>query len=465
MAEKSLNDMTRDVRGLYTRGHDALQRDNVDYAIDLFSQVLVREPGLHECRKELREAQLRKAGKGGGFFKKAWSSASSRPLLAKGEIALHTNPAEALHIAEQILNGDPTSSGAHRVIVKAAQALDMPHTLAMSLEALLRNSPGDKETAIELANAFARIGEPKRGESILSELYRANPRDNDLAQALKNLSAQKTLDEGGYDELADGQGSYRDILKNKEEAVSLEQENRMQKTEDVTARLIREYEARLATEPSNLKLVRQLAELYTEKKQFDRALGYYQQLKASDIGNDSSLDRSIAETVTRKYDYQISQLDATAPDYAERAAVLHAEKQTYQLSECQKRVDRFPTDLAIRFEMGQLYFQAGKIGEAIAEFQRAQSNPHRKVAAMNYLAQCFAKRKMYDMAARKLHDAIKEKQVLDEEKKELHYNLGCVLQSMGKKEEAVEQFKVIYEIDISYRDVQAKVDEYYSSHG
>ena len=34
---------------------------------------------------------------------------------------------------------------------------------------------------------------------------------------------------------------------------------------------------------------------------------------------------------------------------------------------------------------------------------------------------------------------------------------------MGKKEEAVEQFKLIYETDIGYRDVAAKVDAYYSS--
>jgi hypothetical protein len=33
---------------------------------------------------------------------------------------------------------------------------------------------------------------------------------------------------------------------------------------------------------------------------------------------------------------------------------------------------------------------------------------------------------------------------------------------MGKKEEAIEQFKQIYEIDIGYKDVAAKVDSYYS---
>jgi tetratricopeptide (TPR) repeat protein len=142
--------------------------------------------------------------------------------------------------------------------------------------------------------------------------------------------------------------------------------------------------------------------------------------------------------------------------------VLEAEKQVYELTECQKRAERFPTDLQIRFELGQLYFRAGKISEAIAEFQKSQNNPHRRVGSLSYLAQCFATRKMYDMAARTLQNAIKEKPVLDDEKKDLIYNLGSVLESMGKKEEAIEQFKIIYEVDIGYKDVSSKIDKYYS---
>ena len=33
---------------------------------------------------------------------------------------------------------------------------------------------------------------------------------------------------------------------------------------------------------------------------------------------------------------------------------------------------------------------------------------------------------------------------------------------MGKKEDAVEQFKHIYETDIGYKDVAAKVDAFYA---
>src|SRR6202040_4268177 len=99
-----------------------------------------------------------------------------------------------------------------------------------------------------------------------------------------------------------------------------------------------------------------------------------------------------------KFEHAFAQLDANAPEYAEKSAALQAEKQAYQLAECQKRAERFPTDLQIRFELGQYYFQGGKISEAIQEFQKAKNNPNRRVQAMSYLGQCFARRGMNDRA-------------------------------------------------------------------
>lgn len=460
MSEKSVNEIPREVRPLFTKGNDALSRDNFDYAISLFSQVLAKEPRIFECRKLLRRAQLGKVGSGGGFFKKAWSSASSSPQLAKAQLALRRDPAEALALAEQVLSNDPTSSAAHKIVVEAATAMEMPRTAVMSLEVLARNHPKDKALAIQFAEALAEVGEVKRAEATLLEFARTLPGDVEVAQALKNVTAKRTMDEGGYGALASGEGSYRDILKNEQEAVTLEQESKVQKTEDNADRLIAEYEARIKTEPGNLKLYRSLAELYTQKKQFDRALEYYDRVKVTEMGNDPSLERAITETKVRRLEHEIAALDPAAADYPERAAALNAEKMAFQISECQRRVERFPTDLAIRFEMGVLYFQAGKINEATKEFQKAQGNPHKRIAALNYLAQCFAKRKILDLAASTLEDAIKEKVVFDEEKKELIYNLGSVLESMGKKEDAIEQFKLIYKVDVSFRDVEAKMDTY-----
>jgi len=80
MAEKNLNELPRDLRVIFTKGSEALQRDNFDYAIDLFNQVLAREPGLYECRKALRTAQISKAGTVAGYEE----TLQQRKLLAIG---------------------------------------------------------------------------------------------------------------------------------------------------------------------------------------------------------------------------------------------------------------------------------------------------------------------------------------------------------------------------------------------
>lgn len=463
MPEKSLSDIPREVRPLFTKANDALGRENFDYAIDLLMQVVTRAPEVVEVRKALRKAQQGKAAaKGGGFFKKVFSSASSTPLIAKAQLALNNNPLEALNLAEQILNSDASSGTAHKIIVQAAEALDMPQTAVLSLEVLWNQNPKDKTITIQFAEFLGKIGQVKLAERLLIDLRAAHPTDPDVNQALKNSSASRTLNEGGYHKAEQEGSSYRDILRNEEQAAALEQEQRVHKTEDTSDRLIREYETRLKADGNNPKLLRSLAELYTQRKQFDRAQECYVKLKASDTGSDASIDQAIAQVAIKKMDSHAEALDPTAPDFAEQTERLQQEKLAFQLSECQQRVEKYPTDLAFRFELGSLYLRLGKIGEAIAEFQKAKGNPNKRIAAMSGLAQCFAKRKMNDLAAKTLQEAIKEKLTFDEEKKELIYQLGCILEAMGKKEDAIEQFKLIYETDIGYKDVATKVDAYYA---
>jgi tetratricopeptide (TPR) repeat protein len=464
MAEKNSNEVSRDARVLFQKASEAAQRENLDYAIALFNQLLANEPAYFDCRKALRAAQFKKAGTGGGgFFKKMLSGAGSSPQVTKAMVVLRNNPAGAMAIAEDVLNGDPNSSAAHRIIVDAATALELPRTAVMSYEVLAKNSPKDKKLIVEFARALGAIGEGTRGENLLMALQREFPTDQELGQALKDLSARKTMKEGGYGALESGQGSYRDVLKNKDEAVKLEQEGRIQQTEDSAGNLITEYETRLRTEPKNMKIIRSLAELHTQKNNLDAALAYYQQIKHSDMGNDSSLDQAITQVRLRQFDQKVTEVNPFDPNHAELVAALKAEKAEFEVAECQKRAERFPTDMGIRYELGVLFFKAGKFNEAAAELQKAKNNPHKRVPAMNYLAQCFVKKRMFDMAARTFQTAIDEKPVFDEEKKDLVYNLGSTLETMGKKNEAIDQFKILYEMDMSYRDVAKKVDDFYAA--
>lgn len=466
MPEKSLNEVAAGQVELYEKARLAVERNNLDYAITILNQVLDREPGFFECRQVLRAAQFKKAEtSGGGFFKKAFGKATSTgPLLARAQLSLRSNPLEAIHIAESILNSDPHSTMAHKLLAEAALAADFPRTAVFSLEIAFKSSPKDKELASKLAEAAIAAGQIDRAETLYQNLLRADPNNIDISMALKDLSARRTMNEGGYSALEDGSGSYRDILRDKNESIKLEQEKREVKSDDVAQNLINEYEARLVREPKNLRLLRALGDLYAQKEQYDRAVEYYELLVSGNLGSDPSLEKTITETQLKKFDQAIAKLDAQAPDYAEQVAKIQAQRQEFKLAECRKRSDKYPSDLQIRFELGQVCLESGKIGEAIQEFQKAQANPHRKIQSMYYLGVCFSRRGMYDLAARTFQNAINEKQVFDEEKKELVYSLGCAYEKLNKPEEAIEQFKKIYEADIGYKDVGAKVDAYYEAH-
>lgn len=463
MPEKTVTEITRELRELYQKGTVALQRQNFEYAIAIFNQVLNREPAFFECRQALRVAQFKEQGGKSSFFKKMIGGASSSPLVAKAQMTMRKNPLEAIQVAEQILNGDPSNSQGHKIVAEAALDADMPKTACLSLEILLKNSPKDYDLSMQYGRALAAAGQPAKAEVVYTDLGHLYPNRGEILDALKDLSARTTLSEGGYDALADGKGSYRDILKNKSEAEQLEQEKREVKSDDVADRLIAEYEQRLLKEPKNQKTLRSLAELYAQKKDYDRAIEYCQRIRSTEGGTDPSLDRLIADITLKKYDFALERADQTAPDFNEQVARIQAERDEYQLTETKSRAERYPTDLQIRFDLGELYFKSGKISEAIQEFQKARNYPAKRLQAMAYLGQSFARRGMNDLAARTLQDAIKEKLIFDEEKKELVYQLGLVLEKMNKREEAIEQFKQIYEIDIGYKDVAAKVDAYYAS--
>jgi tetratricopeptide (TPR) repeat protein len=464
MPEKTFSQIPRPLREQYEKGKAALDRHNYDYAIAICTGLLEQEPAFFDCRQLLRVAQQKKGeGGSGGFFKRFMSGASSQPLVAKGQLALRSQPLEALKIAEQILSSDPHSAQGHKLLADAAMAAELPKTAILSLEILVKNSPKDQEYQKDLGCGYSQAGQVDKAEKIFAELVRLNPGDGRLAEELKDMSARKTLAEGGYDALSDGKGSYRDILKDKDQAVSLEQENRQFKDLDTTRRLIDEYEAQLAQEPGNLKLLRSIAELYTQRKEFDRALEAYHRIVASEGQADAGLQKAIAEVTVRKFDQALAGLDAAAPDYAAQSARIKAERDSFMLTECKERAEQYPSDLLIRFELGQLYFQAGKITEAIQEMQKAQNNPNRRIQALTCLGQCFARRNMNDLAAKKLEQALAEKLVFDEEKMDIIYALGSLLEKMGKKEEAIEQYKKIYEVDVGFKDVAAKVDAYYAA--
>lgn len=460
MAEKTISEVSPTACGQFRKGSAALEKANWDYAIEILKELLRQEPGFFDARMALHAAQIKK-GQSAGLFKKALGVAGNTQLIARGQLALRNNPVEALRIAEEILEHDPSTHLGHRLLADAAMALNMPRTAIASLEAMRKAHPDDKKICLQIAALLEKVNEAHQAEAMLKQLCRIYPDDQKLYEELKNISARITMQVGGYNEMAQEEGAYRTVLRNEAETVALEQESLHHKPVDTLDMMIDKSYTKLTEEPDNLRHAIEIARLYVQKKEFDRALDYYRYALEKGIA-DAHIDRAIYDTQIAKLNHAISSLDSASPDRAAEMERLNAERATFILDDCKRRMEKYPTDMTIRHELGQLYFKAGQFAEAIHEFQRAQTNPGTRLTAMYFLGQCFAHRGMHDIAIRTFRNAIREKLVFDEEKKDLHYFLGCELEKTNKEEEAIEQFKYIYELEIGYRDVSAKVDAYYA---
>ena len=155
--------------------------------------------------------------------------------------------------------------------------------------------------------------------------------------------------------------------------------------------------------------------------------------------------------------------DETAAALREELTELRRGKAEQMLGEARKRVERNPTDLQYRFELGEQMVIAGHYKEAIPELQKARSNPNTRTKALNMLGKCYTERNMLDLAAKTLTDAASEIPGMDGTKKDILYNLGLVYERMGDVEKSLDCMKQIYEVDYGYLDVAARVEASYSA--
>ena len=470
---KTQKDLTPQQKQLWLKAVSAMEIRNYAYVIQLAQQILQSLPDFLDGRKLARKAAFEKAkttkksffslgGMGGGTSK-------ASGLLKKGDVA------GALVALEEILAEDPGSIQAINLLRETALKWDPPmNELALyAFETILEANPKDKEQLNRFA-AFCmekdETGQPRdpaRAVEIYDRILTVTPNDLAAIKGSKDASAAASVQKGGW-ENAD---SYRDLIKDKNEAVTLEQASRVVKSEEMIEDQIAQLSAAVQAEPGSIDKSRRVAELYEQKGELDQALEWYRYVLGLTAGADPTIARKISDLQLRQIneaykareDYlSAAPDDPEAPRYRQEMEELAKQRAEFILSEARERVDRNPTDLLAHFDLATALMDVDLHQEAIGHLQRARSNPSVRLKAMSKLGQCYVSRSMNDLAAKTFADAIAELPAMDAVKKDLLYNLGVVYENMEKKADALDCFKQIYEVDYGYRDVASKVESSYS---
>jgi tetratricopeptide (TPR) repeat protein len=437
-------DVTRHIE----KAAEAVRKKNYDYAISLYRQVLLYDSKSGKARRGLREAEFRKYEKGRSpALVRMFTTAPARLMaLVHGMFKNHEKLTWDL---ESILQRDPHNLAAHLKLGRAALLIGDKETAKVAYEGALQAAPTNAVAAKSLGKLLAEEGDLPNAFKWYEEALKINPQDQEAIKARKNLAAEGAL-RAGYE----GAKSSMDLVKDKDRARELHREERMVFDADEAGVAIRELEAKVAQNPKDRKARERLGELHEGQRNVAAALKVFEELLAEDQGN--------FDLRARVGDLKLASLEAQVG--AQRgqggAALAGAQKELLgmRVSEFRWRVKEHPTDLALRFQLGEALQQSGLVDEAVGEFQQTVKDPRRRLDSLVMLGECFLKKGMTELAVAQFGKALDGLSEGNRRAMEVRYTLARVHEESGDRAKARAEYLKIFERDINYKDVKARLE-------
>jgi tetratricopeptide (TPR) repeat protein len=352
--------------------------------------------------------------------------------------------------AEKLLKLNPLDADNIECAVKAAEAAGKADAAAISVEAAYECSNQDPALLERVATYYTMAKRWDKARDAYRKLSQMKPGDQRIMQLLKNTEAQATMN-SGWSETAGKKGGFQALIANKEQAAKLDAANKAVVGGDDAELLIREKLDQIAAEPKNLNARRALARIYIQGKRFYEAIEALQEAIEVAGTMDPELDRMLSQTRIQYYDQQIDLLRGEGRE--DEAMELEGEKNQFVFDDLAQRVERYPNDLHLRYELGVQYFTYEYYDDALTHLQLAQKSPKDRLWALYYLAMCFLMKGQTDMAVMQLETARDALPTMDELKKKVVYQLGLCAEEAGDLEKAYQYYKDIYSTDVGFEDL------------
>jgi tetratricopeptide (TPR) repeat protein len=352
--------------------------------------------------------------------------------------------------------------------VKADQ-MEFGQWLAPKVLNMIRNSKKQsKSDYVKAKNLFSQVGAWDEAFMAGEAAVKIDPSDAGLVQDLKQLTAQRAIVSGGYEDAANEKGNFRTAVKDLEEQQRLEDESSIlggSADERAVEHARKELEENMGSPEAVQKLAKLLLRQNTAEATSDAHDVYmagYERLKQYRFrmaAGDIRLHES--EEKVRVLEKQLEETpdDETLRD---RITAASADLTSLKAAEFGERAVKYPTDRAIKFELGNVLFEQGDFESAMANFQDSKDEPKFKVASAHRLGRCFAEEGWNQEAVAEYRESLES---LDATSRDMElpikYDMMVSLIALARDsrsrelaEEAAEICSAIVRKDIKYRDIR-----------
>jgi tetratricopeptide (TPR) repeat protein len=454
----------------FTKAKQAIASNNFDYGINLLLSCCKIDPANMEYRTYLRVSECLKyknnmKGKGGG-----WLSGGGARARIKASMA-HRDYLKAMELAEQALTSNPWDVGVQMDLAAAATALGLLDIAVWSLEQARKKSPNDLSVNRTLALAYEQRGNYSQAMALWELIRRARPRDQEAQEKVKNLAAYDTITRGQYAAAAGAPG--QPAGNNAEGGAAapaasplLARRSGSPQPADRLTREVAALRARLQADPTGSTTYLQLAAVYRRVNDLEQARAVLRQ-GLGPTGNSFELAQELADLDIEPFRRELTEAETalrTAPDDAELRSTrdrLEKEVTARELELYRAKAERYPTEMAHRFQVGLRLYRLGQIDEAIRELQAARVDPRHRWQALMHLGYCFKARNNWRLAQQSFKDALQSLPAGDSDRrKELLYELATGSAGAGDYSQAVDLGHELANLDFGYKDINRLLDDW-----
>ena len=420
-------------------------QDNFDYATELLTQCVTGDPGnLLYMRSYIENLQKKHGNNKKGAAMAQFKEMGARSGLKKA--AGGSNWDDAIKHGLKVLTVNPWDIPTLRTMATAAQKITpLGEVELYLLKCALEANPKDPETNKQCAMAMADRGQYDQAIACWHRVEQALPGNEEAQKEISDLAVRKTLSnlESKKAQMAKTgavtPGSQQDELPPDE--------------------LLRR---RIAANPKEVSSYYELAQIYLNSDRYKDAEQVYQQAFEATDG-DPDVREKWQDVQVRRLRHQFSVARSKRKENEQADHEYRRVKKelfTKELEVAKYRVDRYPTILRYKYDLGWQHQRSAQYGEAIKQYQAARNDPRVKGLCLLGLAQCFQAIKQMRLAKKHYEEAIAEIPDRDaDNKKEALLQAARMAFDERDLDTAEKHLTVLAGMDFTYKDVATLLDK------
>jgi tetratricopeptide (TPR) repeat protein len=460
------------LQAVFEHAQRCAEKSDYDYAHDLYTQCLVDDPANLIFLQHFLGNLAQKYGnnkKGSRFA--GLKSKSSRMALNKA--ATKGQWREAFQAACEALKPNPWEISTLLDVADAYEQIGSDECQLFVLRWALDAAPKDVTVNRRAALTLARLGQFDQSIACWRRVEQAKPGDQEAAKAISQLSVEKTIQKGGYNEEL-LKGSVTDSV-----AFEASVRGRVSSTKpEVTAASApvpgkqsidgareKDLLAEIAKNPAIVSNYLELADLFTAQERLREATEILTRGLAASGGGDLTVRERLEDAHLRRAQNQVLVAQRRAEEEkteetADLAKRMAAQANQAELEVFAARAGRNPGNSLLQYELALRCKRAGKFKEAIQAFQAARGDARRKAIVELHLGESFQHIRQFKLALASYEAAIEASDDMDLETKKLAlYRAGVLAAELNDRDRAEKHLTHLAGMDFGYRDVADRLDK------